>query len=104
MAFWDGKSSNQHTVVRIGCVDVLSRLLNLVGKKGLLHTQSGEVEFTFVAIHPAANLQTSGDDEDIQRAITQSEFTVQFENGLLIDGSNRKVISGFYISLIRGRY
>jgi hypothetical protein len=46
----------------------------------------------------------NGDDEEIQRAITQSEFTVQFGDGILIDGSNRKVISGFHISLIRGRY
>jgi hypothetical protein len=103
-AFWDGKRTDQHAVVRIGCVDILSRLLNLVGKQGLLHTSTGEIEFTFVAVHPAPNLPTNGDDEEIQRAITRSEFTVQFDDGILIDGSNRKVISGFYISLIRGRY
>jgi hypothetical protein len=104
MAFLDWKRTDLHAVVRIGCVDILSRLVNLVGKKGLLHAQAGEVGFTFIAVHPAANLPMNGDDEELQRAITQSEFTVQFDDGTLIDGSNRKVISGFYISIIKGRY
>jgi hypothetical protein len=102
MAFWDGKRTDQHAVVRN--FDILSHLLNLVGKKGFLHTQTGDYEFTFIAVHPAPNLPMSGDDEEIQRAISQSEFTVQFGDGILIDGSNRKVISGFDICRIRGRY
>ena len=103
--FWDGKRTDQHAVVRIGDVDILSRLQNLVGKHGLVPiAQLGEVGFTFVAVHPAPNLPPNGDDDELQRAITQSEFTVQFDEGILIDGSNRKVISGRYISLIRGRY
>ena len=63
-----------------------------------------EFDSTFVAAHPAPNLQPKGDDDDFQHAITASEFTVQFNDGTLIDGSNRKVIPGRYISLIRGRY
>jgi hypothetical protein len=86
-------------------VDILSRLQNLVGKKGLLKiAQAGEVGFTFLAVHPASNLPANGDDDELQRAITRSDFTVQFDKGVLIDDSNRKVISGGYISLIRGRY
>jgi hypothetical protein len=104
LAFWNGKHSVQHAVVRIGNMDISSRLLNLVGKKGLLHMSHGEVEFTFIAVHPAPNLATSGDDEVLQQAVTLSEFTVQFNEGTQVDGSNRKVVSGSYISLIRGRY
>jgi hypothetical protein len=96
---------DQHAVVRIGDVDILSRLQNLVGKKGLVKiAQAGEVGFTFVSVHPTTTLPAAGDDEEFQRAITRSEFTVRFDDGILVDGSNRKVISGKYISLIRGRY
>jgi hypothetical protein len=103
--FWDGQRTEHHAVVRVGCVNISSRLQNLVGKQGLVKVaQAGEVGFTFVAVHPATGLPLDGDDDELQRAITQSEFTVQFDEGILIDGSNRKVISGFYISLIRGRY
>jgi hypothetical protein len=103
--FWDGTRTDMHAVVRIGHVDILSRLQNLVGKQGLVKiAQAGEVGFTFVAVHPAPDLPAKGDDAALQRAITRSEFTVQFDEGILIDDSNRKVISGFYISLIRGRY
>ena len=103
--FWDGRRTDHHVVVRIGCVDILSRLQNLVGKQGLVKiAQAGEVGFTFVAVHPAPDLPLNGDDDELERAITRSEFTVQFDEGILIDDSNRKVISGFYISLIRGRH
>ena len=47
---------------------------------------------------------TETGNDAFQRAITQSEFTVRFDNGVLIDGSDTKIISGQYISLIRGRY
>jgi hypothetical protein len=105
MAFWDGKRTDQHAVVRIGCVDILSRLQNLVGKHGLVKiAHAGEVGFTFIAVHPALGLPLNGDDDELQDSITRSEFTVQFDEGILIDGSNRRVISGSYISLIRGRY
>jgi len=105
MGFWDGKRTDQHAVVRIGCVDIPSRLQNLVGKKGLVKiAQFGEVGFTFIAVHPAPNVPLYGDDDQLQSAITRSEFTVQFDGGMLIDESNRRVISGLYISLIRGRY
>jgi hypothetical protein len=105
LEFWDGNRSDRHAVVRIGCVDILSRLQNLVGKRGLLKiANAGEIGFTFVAVHPATDLAASGDDDELQRAIDRSEFTVEFEEGALIDGSNRRVVSGRYISLIRGRY
>lgn len=107
--FWDGQRTDQHSVVRIADVDILSRLQSLIGKHGLVMLKvPGEVgrefDFTFIAVHPAPNLPPKGDDDEFQRAITSSEFTVQFDEGVLIDGSNRKVIPGRYISLIRGRY
>ena len=105
LAFWDGRRADEHAVVRIGDLDLLSRLQNLVGKQGLLKiANAGEVGFTILAVHPAKNLPETGGDAELQRAVTQSDFTVQFDDGVLIDDSNRKVISGRYISLIRGTY
>jgi len=63
-----------------------------------------EFEFTIVAVHPPRELPVTGDDDELQGAITQSEFTVKFEDGTLIEGSNYKVISGRSISLIRGSH
>jgi hypothetical protein len=107
--FWDGKRTDKHVVVRISYVDIPPRLQNLVGKRGLVMLKpSGkagrEFEFAIVAVHPASDIPGTGGDDELQRAITQSEFTVKFEDGTFIDGSNYKVISGRYISLIRGRY
>jgi hypothetical protein len=105
VGFWDGKRTDQHAVVRVGNVDIRSRVQNLIGKHGLVKIkEAGEVGFTFVAVHLGTNLPANGDDNALQRAITQSEFTVEFDEGVLLDGSKRKVISGQYISLIRGRY
>lgn len=105
MDFWDGKQNEQHLVVRVGAVDILSRLRNLVGKQGLLKiAEAGDVGFRFLAVHPSTKLPPTGDDDDLQSAITRSSFTVQFDNGLLINGSNMMVVDGQYISLIRGRY
>jgi|HubBroStandDraft_6_1064221.scaffolds.fasta_scaffold806062_1 hypothetical protein len=83
-------------------MDILSRLNGLVGKDGLLKTTpAGEFRFTFRAVHPPANLPSSETDENaFQLARTRSEFTVQFVDRTLIDGSNTKRVSGFYISKI----
>jgi hypothetical protein len=107
--FWDGKRMDKHIVVRIGYVDIPARLQNLVGKRGLVLLKAKgaaaqELEFTIAAVHPAPGVPATGDDDALQVTITQSEFTVKFDDGTLIDGSNYKVISGRYISLIRGRY
>jgi hypothetical protein len=105
MEFWDERRSDRHTVVRVGDIDILSRLRGLVGKHGLVNiAQAGEVGFKFLSVHPAPDLPTSGDDSDLQGAIAQSDFTVQFDKGILVEGSNRRVISGLHISLIMGRY
>jgi len=103
--FWDGKRTDVHVAVRIGEVDIPSRLRNMVGKRGLVKiAQAGEIGFKILAVHPADDLPQRGDDEEFQRAISRTDFTVQFEDGFLADGSSRTVISGFYISLIRGSY
>lgn len=86
-------------------METIARLNALVGKQGLLKIRhGGEVGFTFLSVDPAPDLPTEADDDVIQRAITASQFLVRFDDGTLIDGSNTKVISGAYISLIRGRY
>ena len=105
MGFWDGKKTDLHSVLRIGNMDILSRLLNLVGKRGLLKVaHAGELEFTILAVHPASGLPAKGDDNEMEQAINRSEFTVQFDEGTLVEGSNRKVVAGTYFSLIRGGY
>ena len=66
--------------------------------------RAGEINFTIMAVHPAEDLPESGNDDDLQEAINRSEFSVRFEDGVFVEGSNSRVISGRYISLIRGRY
>jgi hypothetical protein len=86
-------------------MDTLARLNDLVGKKGLLKIANhGEVGFTFVSVDPAPNLPAEADIEAFHDAITLSSFRVRFDDGLLIDGSDSRVISGFYISRIFGDY
>jgi hypothetical protein len=83
----------------------LSRLNALTGKQGLLKIRyAGEVGFTFLTVDPAPDLPTDTDDQAIQTAITRSRFLVRFDEGILIDGSDTRVISGRDISLISGRY
>ena len=40
------------------------------------------------------------DASGFQDAITRSDFVVRFDEGTLIDGSNTRTISDFYISRI----
>jgi len=103
--FWCGNRTDLHTAVRIGAMNISTRLQDLIGKRGLVKVaQAGELGFTILAVHQAPNLPAEGDDSDFQRAITQSDFTVRFDDGILVENSNVRVISGHYISLIRGRY
>jgi hypothetical protein len=82
----------------------LSRLNDLGGKQGLLKIRyAGEVGLTFLSVDPPSDLPGEADDESTQDAITRSQFRVRFDEGTLIDGSDTGVISGRYISLIRGR-
>jgi hypothetical protein len=82
-------------------MDTLLRLNGLLGTEGLLHTNGGDFRFTFLAVHPPDKLPSGTDDEDaFQRAVSQSDFTIRFAEGTLIDGSDTKRVSGFYISKI----
>lgn len=83
-------------------MDILTRLNNLVGKEGLLKIPYDEVRFTFLSVNPAPDLPTEADDDAFQTAISESSFEARFEEGVLIDGSNTKIISGRYISRIFG--
>jgi hypothetical protein len=67
-------------------METVSRLNALVGKQGLLKIRyGGEVEFTFLSVDPAPNLPMEADDDVIQRAITESQFLVRFDDGTLIE-------------------
>ena len=80
---------------------LLDRLHNLKGKKGLLKiAHAGEVEFTFGEIHPPAHLPADTDENAFQRAITESDFTVYFHEGDVLDGRDTMRVSGQYISSI----
>jgi len=81
-------------------MDIPSRLNALVGKDGLLSTSAGEFRFTFLAVHPPEKLPSEADENAFLVAVTKSEFTVRFADGTLVDGSNTKKVSGFYISKI----
>jgi hypothetical protein len=79
-------------------MDMFSRLNGLIGKDGILNTRAGEFRFTFLVVHPSAKLASETDEDAFQLAVTQSEFTVQFSGGTMIDGRNTKKVSGFHIS------
>jgi hypothetical protein len=82
-----------------------TRLQALTGKKGLLKIRfAGEVPFTFLSVYTPADLPSEINDQDIETAITRSSFLVRFDDGILLDGSDTREISGRDISLIRGRY
>ena len=82
-----------------------SRLQALTGKKGLLKIRfAGRVPFTFLSVYTPADLLSETDDQEIQTAITRSSFLVRFDDGILLDGSETRVISGRDISFIKGRY
>jgi hypothetical protein len=86
-------------------MNTLMRLNSLVGKRGLLKIRfGGEIAFTFLSVHPPSQLPDETDEDGFQDAITRSEFRVQFDDGGLIDGSNTKLVSGVYISSIKGNY
>jgi hypothetical protein len=84
---------------------VLSRLQALTGREGLLKIRfAGEVPFIFVSVYTPADLPAVTDDQEFQTVITRSRFLVRFGDGILLDGSDTRVISGRDISLIKGRY
>jgi hypothetical protein len=80
---------------------LLNRLYNLSGKKGILKVaHAGEVAFTFVEIHPPAQLPSDTDENAFQLAITESDFTVYFHEGDVLDGRDTMRVSGRHISAI----
>jgi hypothetical protein len=93
-----------HKFAHDGAMDTLARLNQLIGKKGLLNIANHrEVEFTFLSVDPASYLPTEADDDAFQNAITLSSFRAHFDE-VMIDGSDTRMISGFYISRIFGDY
>ena len=90
---------------RIVVMDTLAGLNNLIGQRGLLPVLCGaecfEVDFRFLSVTPLEGLPTETDEYAFHDAITRSRFTVCFDQGTLIDGSDTRVISGRHISRIR---
>ena len=82
---------------------LLNRLHSLNGKKGLLKiAYAGEVAFTRrrSSSSPAVACCRETDEDAFQRAITESDFTVHFHEGHLLDGHSTMRVSGHYISAI----
>lgn len=80
---------------------LLNRLRDLNGKKGLLKVaEAGEAAFTFVEVHPPAQLPAGTDEDAFQRAITESHFTVHFHQGDVLNGRDTMRVSGRYLSAI----
>jgi hypothetical protein len=91
-------------------METLSRLNNLIGKQGFVKIPFRDAEVTLLSVDPPTRYPTEIDEDPIQslvdigRVIDRSQFTVRYENGILIDGRSTGVIPGRYISRIKGGY
>ncbi len=87
-------------------IGTLSRLQNLVGKRGMLKLKrNGEVPFTFVsAFPPEAALLKKLEGMSFRHATELTDFLVRFDEGTLIDGSNTARVSGAHFSQIDWPY
>ena len=67
-------------------------------------------EVTLLSVDPPTKYPAKLDDDpiaslmDMGRVIDGSRFTVRYQDGILVDGSDTGVISGWYISRIKGGY
>jgi hypothetical protein len=82
--------------------DTISLLKNLVGEKGLMPVRDPtglhiEVGFTVLSVEPPTETE-----DDIQRAIDKSRFTIRFDQGTLIDGKSAGVYWGSAFSKLTG--
>jgi hypothetical protein len=82
--------------------DVISRVKNLVGEKGLLPVRDstgfrGEAGFTVSAVEPPTEAE-----DDIDSTINKSRFTVRFDQGTLIDGNDTGAFRGSAFSKLTG--
>jgi hypothetical protein len=91
-------------------METLSRLNNVVGKQGFVKIPFREAEVTFLSVDPPTKYPTEIDDDPIQglldmgQVIDRSQFTVRYENGILVDGRNTGVVPGRYMSRIKAGY
>jgi hypothetical protein len=82
--------------------DTISRVKDFVGQKGLLQVRDVrglrvEAGFTVLFVEPPTELE-----DDLQRAIDKSRFTVRFDLGTLIDGNDGGVYGGSAFSKLTG--
>ena len=91
-------------------MQTLSRLNRLVGKQAFVKLPLQDAEVTLLSVDPPTKYPAKLDDDpiaslmDMGRVIDGSQSAVRYENGILIDGSGSGVISGRYISRIKGGY
>jgi hypothetical protein len=81
--------------------DFNPRVKELVGAKGLLpvflSARFYEAEVTILAVEPSADPQF-----DLRHAIDYSQFTVRYEEGMLIEGKDTGVYWGSRFSKLGG--
>jgi hypothetical protein len=91
-------------------MQTLSRLNRLVGKQAFVKLPLQDAEVTLLSVDPPTKYPAKLDDDpiaslmDMGRVIDGSRFTVRYQDGILVDGSDTGVISGWYISRIKGGY
>ena len=78
-----------------GSMDFLSYLEALVGQRVLVTVRYAvQAEGIVAAVDPTTDLPSETIPHGERIAIDRSQFTVQFSNDDLLDGSNTRVISG----------
>jgi hypothetical protein len=82
--------------------DNLTRLRNLVGKRGLLPVRCAdgyacEVPLTFIAVAPPRDIPQKTDFDTFNTLISRSDFLIRFDAGTFLDGSNTRRVSGFHV-------
>ena len=80
----------------------ITKLGDIIGKRGRVNVQApvGERAVTFLSYTLGPNVVA---ETDLETAITQSEFTVHFDD-FLIDSKTANVIPGCFISMIDDFY
>src|ERR1700733_12341244 len=81
-------------------MDNLTRLRKLIGIHGQLTPilqsdgRTWEAPYTIEAVAPPDHIPTGNDPNTFNALIDASRFVVRFDEGVLIDGSNTRLLSG----------
>ena len=81
--------------------DNLDRLHRFVVIRGLLPLRSAEgfweEPFTFTGVMPPPIIPAETDFDTFNNLVSASTFQIRFDEGVLIDGRNKRNVSGFYV-------